>query len=163
MNPRQKVNDQLAALDIPWRLTEHPAVYTMEEMATLGLDKKGVICKNLFIQEGKGKRFFLIVIAGDKRADLKSIRQQIASGPLRMGSEEQLAAKLGLTKGTVTPLGILNDKESTVEILMDETCKDLPTLGVHPNDNTATLWLSFREMQRIITASGNPLRFVQIL
>ena len=85
-----------------------------------------------------------------KSADLKAIRAQIGSTRLSFGSEERLMDNLGLIKGAVTPLGVLNDCAKNVEVLIDEDLRDRPRLGVHPCDNTETLWMSFDSIKKII-------------
>ena len=78
------------------------------------------VCKNLFLRDDRGKRHFLVVLDEAKSADLKAIRAQIGSSRLSFASEDRLMEHLGLIKGAVTPLGVLNDCAEGVEVLMDE-------------------------------------------
>ena len=88
--------------------------------------------------------------------------KEVGSTRLSFGSEERLMANLGLTKGAVTPLGVLNDCAKNVEVLIDEDLRGRPRLGVHPCDNTETLWLSFDSIKKIIEKQGNSLSFIRI-
>jgi len=162
MNARQEVYAYLDKKGITYKVSEHPAVYTIEEMEQLGLDKIGGIVKNLFLRDAKGKRHFLVMMRQDKKVDLKILQAKIGSTPLRFASEERLQKHLGLEKGAVSPLGIINDAEKAVEIVLDNSLKNFELLGVHPNDNTATLWLSLFDLEKVIADHGNQLLYLDI-
>ena len=95
-------------------ITEHPAVYNMEEMAAVDLPYPEADGKNLFVRDDKKRQYYLITVRGDKRVDLKAFRQANGTRPLSFASAEDLQAKLGLLPGAVTPLGALNDREGQV-------------------------------------------------
>jgi len=147
---------------IPYEKYVHPAVYTIEEMEKAGVSEKGLVVKNLFLRDAKGKRHFLVTLHKDKKADLKELQTQLGCTKLSFASEERLEKYLGLKKGAVTPLGILNDEEQAVEVVFDEDLTGEPKLGVHPNDNTATVFLSFENLKALIQEHGNDITFVRI-
>ena len=121
-------------------ITEHPAVYNMEEMAAVDLPYPEADGKNLFVRDDKKRQYYLITVRGDKRVDLKAFRQANHTRPLSFASAEDLWDKLGLTPGSVTPLGLLGREGGQVELFLDQAFLAPPGLiGVHPNDNTATL------------------------
>lgn len=157
MSARQEVYAYLERMGIRFKVSEHPAVYTIEEMEKLRLDKLGGIVKNLFLRDAKGKRHFLVMLRQDKKVDLKGLQAKIGSTPLRFASEERLQKHLGLEKGAVSPLGIINDADQAVEVVLDNDLKEFELLGVHLNDNTATLWLSLDDLEKIIAGRGNQL------
>lgn len=78
----------------------------------------------------------------DKSADLKKLKDVIGSRKLSFASEVDLAIKLDLIKGSVTPLGILNDEDRSVEVIIDNDIMNNEKVGVHPNTNEASVWLS---------------------
>lgn len=160
MNAKQKVYELLHALQIPYRSVEHPAVFTIEQMEVLQLDGANNIVKNLFVRDDKKTKFFLLVMSKEKKADLKSIRQQLGSRPLSFASENLLMEKLGVTSGAVTPLGILNDDSRCVEVVLDQDLKNWDEIGVHPNDNTATVWLRLSDLETVIQNHGNPFSYL---
>ena len=162
MQARQKVFSHLDAMGISYRMSEHPAVYTIEEMENLQMDKLGGIVKNLFLRDAKGRRHFLVMMRQDKKVDLKGLQAKIGSTPLRFASEERLARHLGLEKGAVSPLGVINDEEKAVEALVDNDLKACEFLGVHPNDNTATVWLSPADLEKIIVGHGNQITYLDL-
>ncbi len=147
---------------IVYQWFDHPAVYTIEEMLQLGLEEAEDIAKNLFLRDAKGKRHFLVVVRENKRVDLKTLGEKIGAGRLSFASEERLMKYLGLTKGAVTPFGVLNDTDCAVEVVFDEDFCHSKHIGVHPNENTASVFLSLADLERIIKAHGNPIRFLTI-
>ncbi|NLL37502.1 MAG: prolyl-tRNA synthetase associated domain-containing protein [Fretibacterium sp.] len=153
---------RLEEMGVPFEIDRHEAVYTIEAMVELGLDKRGDIVKNLFLRDAKGKRHFLVVLPGDKQADLKAIRAQLGCTALSFGSEDRLDRCLKLSKGAVSPLGVLNDSDHAVEVVLDKDLIGKKSLGVHPNDNTATLWLTYDDLKKVIDACGNKVHFIKL-
>ena len=97
------------------------------------------------MKNSNSKKHYLVVLKGDKKANLKSIKSQINSTALSFASEERLEKHLGLSKGSVTPLGIINDEEHLVNIVLDEDLKKEEIIGVHPNVNTSTVFISYND------------------
>ena len=159
---REQVFARLEELGIPYEVTEHPAVFTIEEMQQLGVTRKGTVCKNLFLRDAKGKRHFLVVLPGEKRADLGRIAELLGSSRLSFASAERLQNYLGLHQGEVTPMGVLNDTGAQVEVAFDRELIGNPRLGVHPNDNTATVWLSYDDVRRVVAENGNRIHEIAI-
>jgi phosphate transport system permease protein len=120
------------------------------------------VVKNLFIRDDKKKRFFLIVLQKDKRANLKEIRKQLNSRPLSFASEKYLDKYLGLDKGAVSPFGILNDTGCIVEVVVDKDILAFEHIGVPPNDNTATLWIRPQDLESIIRNHGNVISYIDV-
>lgn len=109
-----------------------------------------------------GEKHYLVVVKGDKKADLKSIKSQIQSSTLSFTSEERLEKYLGILKGAVTPLGIINDKDQCVNVVIDDDLKNQALIGVHPNVNTATVFISYDDMIKFISTFGNEILYVNI-
>ena len=105
----------------------------------------------------------LITVKGDKRVDLKEFRKKNNTRPLRFASENDLMDILGLIPGAVTPLGILNDEERKVQVFLDrEFLEGRKLIGVHPNENTATVWLKTEDLLDIIKEHGNPVQVLEL-
>ncbi|MCC8179198.1 MAG: prolyl-tRNA synthetase associated domain-containing protein, partial [Cloacibacillus sp.] len=117
---------KLTESGIAYELLEHGPVYTIDEMKEVEGMKIEDVCKNLFLRDEKGKRHFLVVLDEAKSADLKAIRAQIGSTRLSFGSEERLMDNLGLIKGAVTSLGVLNDGAKSVDVGVDEGLRGRP-------------------------------------
>lgn len=163
---RKKVIDFLEKMNIPYDMIEHPAVYTIDEMDQLNINisnkENNEIVKNLFVRDDKKKNYYLIILQKDKQANFKEIRKALDSRPLTFASEEDLQKYMGLTKGSVSPFGILNDADCKVEIVFDKDILSFERIGVHPNDNTATVWLSPKDLENIIKSHGNSISYINI-
>ena len=157
---KQEVKVFLEEKGIPFEWVEHKAVYTIDEMEELGLEDMEDIAKNLFLRDQKGKRHFLIVIRANKQANLKELGEKLGVGRLSFASEERLEKNLKLKKGAVTPLGILNDDNCAVEVFLDEDFLKMKKIGVHPNENTASVYLETEDLLRIIQEHGNLVEIV---
>ena len=145
---------------IAYDLVEHEAVFTMEGMDALELPFAHEVVKNLFLRDKKKRSYFLVVMDGHKTADLKGLRTALGSAPLTFASEEDLHALLGLHKGAVTPLGILNDDARRVEVVLDADLRGFAGVGVHPCDNTASIHLRLDDLLAVFVEHGTPYRFV---
>ncbi|WP_286228336.1 prolyl-tRNA synthetase associated domain-containing protein [Neobacillus mesonae] len=149
-------------LGIKYKQMDHPPVYTIEDMEELKITEHGEVCKNLFLRDAKGKRHFLVVLGKDKQADIKSIQAQLGCTRLSFASKERLQKYLQLQKGAVTPLGVINDPEAAVEIVLDSSLEGKEQLGFHPNDNTATIWISYGDLIKFIRMNGNNIYNIEI-
>lgn len=162
MYGKEKVLNRLNELNIDYEIINHPPVYTIEEVINLNLEEKGEIVKNLFLKNSNGKTHYLVVLKGNKKADLKAIKSQINSSALSFASEERLMKYLGLQKGAVTPLGVINDEDSCVKVVIDNDLKNEKIIGVHPNVNTATIWIAYEDLEIFIKESNNEILYVNI-
>ena len=162
MTMKEKVFSFLNEAGIPFRVTEHPAVYTMADMEALGLDRMGPIPKNLFVKDGKGKRHFIITACMDTQVDLKALSEKLDAKKLGLASAERLEKYLGVSAGCVSPLGVINDSENAVTVIFDSKLQGLAQLGVHPNVHDATLWLSFEDLLAAVRAAGNEAQILDL-
>lgn len=140
---------------VPYEAVEHEAVFTMEEMERAGINAHGCICKNLFLRDAKGRQHYLVTVPDERRVDLKWLSAALGTSKLSFASAERLDTYLNVPQGSVSPLGILNDESRSVIFAADSALASLPVIGVHPNDNTATVFLSFADLRRVIEEHGN--------
>src|ERR1051325_525473 len=115
----EPVAARLAALGIAYTRHEHPPVATVEDAAQYWSGIDATHCKNLFLRNQKGNRHYLVVLVHSKRADLKTVADQIGDGKLSFASPERLMTHLGLSPGSVSPFGLINDRERTVRVVLD--------------------------------------------
>ncbi len=163
MEQKQKIYELLDQYQISYEVIEHPAAFTIEDLNSLEIFKDNPwVAKNLFLRDEKGRRHFLVVIDKDKKADLKNIRAQLGTSNLSFASEERLMKHLKLTKGSVTPLGIINDENYAVELVIDRDLVGRERIGVHPNDNSATVMLSYTDLNKIIRNHGNTIHIIDL-
>ena len=148
---------------ICYEVTEHKAVFNMEELDSVELPYPELDAKNLFVRDDKKANYYLITVKEEKRVNLKEFRKQNGTRNLSFASENDLIDILRLTPGSVTPFGLLNDKEHKVKFYIDE---DLLSgdgmIGIHPNENTATVWLKTEDLIKILKENGNEINIVKI-
>lgn len=160
---KQEIYDFLNNKGIKYEVTEHEAVYNMAELAKVNIPYPEADAKNLFVRDDKRRNYYLITVKGDKRVDLKEFRKRNQTRPLTFASPDELMNILGLILGAVTPLGILNDSERIVQVFLDKDfCAAPELIGVHPNDNTATVWLKTEDLINIIKEHSNKINVVEI-
>lgn len=158
----KKVYDVLSLLEIPYIRYEHIPVFTIPEIDDLKLEMEGEHCKNLFVRNHNGHEHYLVLVSQEKRADLKDIAKQINSSRLSFASEERLMKYLGLTPGSVTPFGLLNDEEKKVKVLIDEDLKKSDYIIFHPNVNTASISITYADLIKFIQWRGNEFGHVKV-
>jgi len=164
-NMRKKAIDAIESMNIQYDIIEHPAVYTMDEMDNLNIDSNdsnNEVVKNLFVRDDKKKRYFLIVLQKNKQVNLKEIRDKMNCRRLSFASEEDLKKYMGLSKGSVSPFGILNDIDCRVEVVFDKNILSFERIGIHPNDNTATVWIDPKDLEFMIKNHGNTIIYLNI-
>ena len=163
MFKKQEVYDFLTENGIWHEITEHIAVFNMEELDAVELPYPDCDAKNLFVRDDKRRNYYLITVKGDKRVDLKEFRKTYATKPLTFVKPDELSEILGLIPGAVTPFGLLNDSEKKVVFYLDAAFREGNGLiGVHPNDNTATVWLKTKDLIRIIEEHGNEVHVFSV-
>ena len=161
MLDKQGVIAYLKEEGLEFRVIEHTAMYTMEELDASGLFPKGLIAKNLFLRNAQGNRHFLVVLEGSKQVDLKALRTALGTSRLSFASAERLWEHLALKPGSVGPFGVLNNEAKDVEVWFD---RDLAgrDVGFHPNDNTATVVLSCEKAAELVRKHGNPFSYLDL-
>ncbi len=158
---KTEVYQYLTEQNIPYEITEHRAVFNMEELDAVELPYPEWDAKNLFVRDDKKKNYYLITVKGDKRVNLKEFRKQHGLRNLSFASFEDLLEIMGLQPGSVSPLGLLNDEERRVYFFLDAEF-DGNKIGIHPNENTATIWLAAKDLMELIKKHGNEAEFVEI-
>jgi len=158
----KKVYEALEQLGIAYTRYEHAAAFTIQQIDEMKLDMKGLHCKNLFVRNHSGSKHYLILVSQEKKVDLKLLAKQIGSNRLGFASEDRLMKYLGLAPGSVTPLGLINDEEREVKVLIDEDLKSYEYICLHPNVNTATVSILYIDLVRFLQWRRNEFEYVRI-
>lgn len=158
---KQETYQYLKDHNIPFEITEHRAVYNMEELDSIDLPYPEGDAKNLFVRDDKKKNYYLITVKGDKRVNLKDFRKAHGLRPLSFASPEDLKKYMDLTPGAVTPLGLLNVEEAPITLYLDSEFK-YSIIGIHPNENTATVWLQGDDLVALLRENGCEVEIVEI-
>lgn len=156
-----KLYADLQALDIPYDVVEHPAVFTVEESQAVDGDIPGAHTKNLFLKDAGG-RFWLVTVPAALRADLKALPAVMGAKRVSFGKGEDMERLIGVTPGSVTPLGAIADAAGAVTIVLDASLAAADRVNCHPLRNTATLGLSGADLVRALTHWGHPPVIVDV-
>ena len=156
-----KLYADLQALDIPYDVVEHPAVFTVEESQAVDGDIPGAHTKNLFLKDAGG-RFWLVTVPAALRADLKALPAAMGAKRVSFGKGEDMERLIGVTPGSVTPLGAIADADGAVTIVLDASLAAADRVNCHPLRNTATLGLSGADLVRALTHWGHPPVIVDV-
>ena len=162
MDPAPAVYSALDALGISYERHEHPPVFTSEDAAQHWAHIDGVQCKNLFLRNKKGNRHYLVILEISKHADLRRIVKLVGDDRLSFGSPERLMSTLGLTPGSVAPFGLINDHDRSIRVLIDEDLRGAARLIFHPNINTASIVISWADLEKFLQSRGNPVTFIRV-
>lgn len=158
---KAEVYQYLSERKIAYEVTEHKAVFNMEELDSVQLPYPEWDAKNLFVRDDKKRNYYLITVKGDKRVDLKEFRRRHGLRALSFASAEDLLAIMELIPGAVTPLGILNDADRQVHLYLDREFSG-NRIGIHPNDNTATVWMQADDLMKLIREHGNEAELTEV-
>ena len=146
---------------VKFEITEHGAVFNMAELEAVELPYPDADAKNLFVRDDKRRNYYLITVKGDKRVDLKDFRRKHELRPLTFASADELMDIMKLFPGAVSPLGLLSDEEHKVKLFLDEAFGEGP-IGIHPNDNTATIWMNTADLIQLLEAHGTTVHTVKL-
>lgn len=155
----KKILSRLDGLNIDYQLHEHPPVAKALDRFEMGLDFGARVCKNLFLTTRNESRFYVLMEDAEKKADLKRLARAIGSSRLCFASDERLYELMGQKPGMVSPLGVIEDRESRVTVLLDAGLRE-GKICVHPSDNRLTLVMDFSDMERYVRSSGHEIIFI---
>lgn len=159
---QKKVFDKLDEMKIEYTVSQHQAMYTIEQMENEHVENMDEVVKNLFIRDDKKERYFLVVVDKDKKVDMKQLRFVLNSRHLSFASEEDLNSFMALSRGSVSPFGVLNDTACRVEVAFDKDLLNNEHVGVHPNQNTATVMLKIKDLEKVVKEHGNKVSYIDI-
>ncbi len=152
----------LDALGIAHATVKHPPVFTVEQAASLRGEIAGGHTKNLFLRDKKNA-LYLVVAGEDAAIDLKGLHRRLgASGRFSFGSADLLLEVWGVTPGSVTPFGAINDTQARVTVVLDSEMMEHETLNYHPLVNTMTTSLSRDGLVKFLESTGHVPRIERV-
>ena len=155
--------DLLDSLGIQYQRIDHDAANTMEVCRQIDVVLEATICKNLLLCNRQCTSFYLLMIPGDKVFKTKDLSAQIGSSRLSFAGAEYMEQFLDITPGSVSVLGLMNDKENRVQLLMDEDVLKGEYIGMHPCINTSSLRLKTADlMEKVLPAMGHDVKVVTL-
>ncbi len=158
-----RVYDLLDSLGVAYQRIDHPAAMTMEDCAAVDAVLEATICKNLLLCNRQATQFYLLLLPGDKPFKTSVLSKLIGSSRLSFAGGEYMEAFLDITPGSLSILGLMNDKENRVQLLIDQDVLKGTYVGCHPCINTSSLRLLTRDLtEKIIPAMGHAPQIVQL-
>ena len=155
--------DLLDALDVSYQRIDHEAAMTMEACAEIDKVLDATICKNLLLCNRQCTAFYLLMIVGEKHFKTSTFSKQIGSSRRSFAAPEYMEQFLDITPGSLSVLGLMNDREKQVQLLIDGDILKGEFFGCHPCINTSSLRLRTADLlEKIIPAMGHEPRFVTI-
>ncbi|MBN2306598.1 prolyl-tRNA synthetase associated domain-containing protein [Candidatus Peregrinibacteria bacterium] len=152
----------LADLDIDYVKHEHLPILTCEEGLEYRKGLKGLLIKNIFLRNKRGQRHYLVVIPQTKEVNLVKVRECVRDSKLGFAQEEYLKKYLDLVPGSVSLLGLINDAEKHVQVVIDNEVWKSDLICVHPNTNMATLEIKREDLQKFLDHCGNKVYFYDL-
>lgn len=158
-----RVYDLLDRLALSYQRIDHEAAMTMEACAAVDEALEATICKNLMLCNRQNTEFYLLLIPGDKPFKTKELSHQIGTSRLSFAAPEYMEQFLDITPGSLSILGLMNDKDMRVQLLIDEDVLKGEYIGCHPCINTSSLRLKTADLvEKIIPAMGHAPRLVHL-
>lgn len=145
----------LESNQISYQRVNHPPVFTCEQAEQLVPRLPGAQTKNLFLRDKKGSRYFLVVVSSNMAVDLKALSSVLGVSNLSFASEERLKECLDLTPGSVSLLGVINDKAKMVKVVIDQELWDSDAFFCHPLVNTSTLLIAKESLVRFLALTDH--------
>jgi Ala-tRNA(Pro) deacylase len=155
-----RVYDFLDSLHIDYFRTDHEPAETMDDCRRIGVILGCRICKNLFLTNKQHTEYYLLMMPGDKPFKTKELSPQLHVSRLSFAEPEELASILDTLPGSASVMGLLNDKENRVQLVIDEDVTKGDYIGCHPCVNTTSLKIRTRDMiEKVLPAlSHKPIR-----
>lgn len=155
MEEIEKILEALQGAGVEFELHRHEPVGNVLDRVGMGLCFDATTCKNLFVTTRKRERVFLVMVRADHRGDLHALAKHLGTTHLGFAPQELLGQLLGQSPGAVGPLGILQDSQGRVEVVLDESLRGAPRVAMHPSINTATVVLAMDALVGLIGSCGN--------
>lgn len=163
IDKEERVYDLLDQLNIDYQRIDHEEANTMEVCLEIEKTLKSTICKNLFLVNSNKSQYYLLMLKENKKFKTKVISKQINSSRLSFGSDEKMLEYLDITPGSVSLLGLMNDHDFKVQLLMDKDLLQDEYLGCHPCINTSSLRIKMKDVfEKIIPSLHHEPIFVEV-
>jgi Ala-tRNA(Pro) deacylase len=162
MNGDPHLYEILQELGIPWDYYEHPPAATIGEARKYWKNIDATHCKNLFFRNHKGNRHYLVIIEHAHDLDIHDLEKRLKQGKISFASDQRMMKYLGLTPGSVTPFGLINDMEKQVHLFLDENLLKSTKISFHPCINTASVVIPFAGFLKFLKYTGNSFEFLKL-
>jgi Ala-tRNA(Pro) deacylase len=162
MNGQEKLYEILDELNIEFDYHEHPPVPTISDARKYWKNIDATHCKNIFFRNHKGNRHYLVILNSEQQLDIHDLEKRLMQGKLSFASARRLKKYLGVEQGSVSPFGLVNDHKNHVHLFIDSNLQKAQTISFHPNINTASLVIDYKNFIRFLDWSGNSYEFLKL-
>jgi Ala-tRNA(Pro) deacylase len=162
MRGQAELYSLLEKLMVSFEYHEHPPLATINDAIIHWKDYNSGRCKNIFFRNHKGDRHYLVILEHLAILNIHDLEKRLRQGKLSFASDQRLKKFMGLEPGSVSPFGLINDREKNVHLFIDETLKDCERLTFHPNVNTATLVITNSDLLKFLDYTGNGYEFIKL-
>jgi Ala-tRNA(Pro) deacylase len=162
MNGSPELYKILEQLSIGFEYHEHPEAPTIEIAMQYWDGIDSTHCKNLFFRNHKGNKHYLVLLECSQALDIHDLEKRLKQGKISFASPERMAKYLGVKPGSVTPFGLINDKDRHVHVFIDQNLQNAERLSFHPLVNTASLIIKKDDLVRFLEHQGNSYEFIEM-
>ena len=162
MNGQKELYEILQKLNIAYDYYEHPATPTIEEAMKYWVDIEATHCKNLFFRNHKGDKHYLVILNHKQALDIHDLEKRLKQGKISFASEHRMLKYLGLKPGSVSPFGLINDKENHVHVFIDENLSKSTKISFHPNINKASIVIALKDFLCFMNYTNNSYEFLKL-
>jgi Ala-tRNA(Pro) deacylase len=162
MPMKNVVLEVLDKLEIPYELHEHKPLPTIDIAMEVWKKIDSTHCKNLFFRNHKGNRHYMVILESNQKLDIHDLEKRLKQGKISFASQKRMDKYLGVKAGSVSPFGLINDKENHVHLFMDQNLLKARKISFHPNINTASVVISFNDFVRFLDWVGNSYEFLEL-
>lgn len=150
----QKVTDTLNELGIPFQIVEHAPALTTEQADRFIEGIEGVRTKTMFLTNKKKRNFYLVIMDDAKRLDMDVFKDIVEEKQIKMASAETLNDKMMLPPGTVSPFGLLNNRDKDIQVYFDQEIVSEERMSFHPNTNEKTIFIKTKDLFTFLKEIG---------
>ena len=158
---KAEILQYLTAKQIKFIKYEHAPIFSVEEGDKSGLPNHDKVIRNLFLCDAKKKNYYLVSLFVHKKINLKDLSTKIPSKRLSFANQDDMKRLLDVKPGSVTPLAILNNNDKNVLMIFDSELLN-QTIGMHPMENTATIFMQFADLYNLLLPHGNEIRILDL-
>ena len=158
----QEVVDKLNELGIPFQIVEHEPVLTTEQADRFIEGIEGVRTKTMFLTNKKKRNFYLVIIDDAKRLDMDVFKEIVEENRIKMASAETLNDKMMLLPGTVSPFGLLNNRDKDIQVYFDQEIVSEERMCFHPNTNEKTIFVNTEDLFTFLKAIGYEPQVIEL-
>lgn len=146
---------------IPFTKYEHEPIFSVEDGDKSNVPNRDKVIRNLFLCDNKKQNYYLVSLFVHKAINLKELSEKIQSKRLSFAKQDAMEQMLEVKPGSVTPLAILNNQDKNILMIFDKALEN-ETIGMHPMENTATVFFKFSDLYNLLLPHGNEIRIIDL-